>query len=163
MMILTQGVIPLEEQLQQFQTMVLQNQIDLSLIQKSLFFFESGSNDIFDFFESPEETRVDPEEHVELMLSQVKKFVRRIYSLGARRIVLLSLPPVGCAPGRAMLQDSPINRCDEHMNVMVKSYNFGLHELAKHVEFLYPGSLGTYGAIYDILKFQINIGFFSGN
>jgi hypothetical protein len=130
--------------------MVEQNQIDRTLIQKSLFLFESGSNDIFDFF-VPTKPPMDPEAYVKLLLSSVTNFVEKIYSLGARRIVLFSLGPVGCSPGRAMLPGSPTDRCDENINAMVRSYNHGLEEMAKHIHINHPGSVGTYAAVYDIV------------
>ncbi|KAK1370642.1 GDSL esterase/lipase 6 [Heracleum sosnowskyi] len=44
------GVTPIQDQLQQFQTLMDQNLVDRKQLEKSLFFFESGSNDVFNYF-----------------------------------------------------------------------------------------------------------------
>lgn len=81
-----QGVTSLQEHLQQFQTLVEQNHIDKNLIQNSIFFFESSSNDIFDYFLPFSPPILDPDAYVQAMLTQVTKFLDQIYKLGARRI-----------------------------------------------------------------------------
>ncbi|XP_015895532.3 GDSL esterase/lipase 6 [Ziziphus jujuba] len=147
------GVIPLQDQLQQFQTLVRKNKIDPSLVQKSVFLFESGSNDIFDYFLQLDTTpKLDPDAYVRGMVAQVAKFIDQIYKLGARKIVVVSLGPVGCVPARAILPGAPIDRCYGKMNVMVKNYNKGLENLTNHIPIKYPHAIGVYGAVYNIFQ-----------
>lgn len=147
-----QGVISLQEQLQQFQTLVEQNHIDKTLVQKSFFFFESGSNDIFNYFLPFDPPTLDPDAYVQAMLTQVTKFMDQIYNHGARRIAVFSLGPVGCVPARALLPGAPIDRCFGKMNLMVKKYNKGLQSLVNDMPIKYPRVVGVYGAIYDIVQ-----------
>ncbi|KAM5567863.1 GDSL esterase/lipase 6 [Rosa sericea] len=146
------GVTSLQEQLQQFQTLVDQNHIDKTLVQKSFVFFESGSNDIFNYFLPFAPPTLDPDAYVQAMLTQVTKFIDQIYMLGARRIALFSLGPVGCVPARALLPGAPINRCFGKMNLMVKKYNKGLECLVNDMPIKYPGVVGVYGETYDIVQ-----------
>ncbi|XP_037495696.1 GDSL esterase/lipase 6 isoform X2 [Jatropha curcas] len=146
------GVIPIQEQLQQFQTLVNQNQIDKNLIEKSIFFLESGSNDIFNYFIPFGSPKLDPETYVQAMLIEAANFIDKIYKFGARRIAVFSLGPVGCIPARALLPGSPINKCYGKMNVMVKKYNKGLEMLVKEMASKYPGAIGVYGAVYDVVQ-----------
>lgn len=148
-----QGITPLQDQIQQFQALVEQNQIDQNLVQKSIFLFESGSNDIFAYFlpfDTPNE--LDPDAYVQALLAQVMKFIDQIYRLGARKIVLVSLGPVGCVPARALLPGAPTDECHEKMNVMVKNYNKGLETLVNNIPIKYHGFVGAYGAVYDIVQ-----------
>ncbi|EOX99898.1 GDSL-motif lipase/hydrolase 6 [Theobroma cacao] len=147
-----QGVISIQEQLRQFQTLVEQNQIDKNLVQKSLFFLESGSNDIFNYFIPFDPPTLDPDAYVQAMMKEVATLIDQIYKLGARRIAVFSLGPVGCVPARALLLGAPINRCYGKMNVMVKKYNKGLESLINNIPIRYPGAIGVYGAIYDIVQ-----------
>ncbi|OMO51669.1 Lipase, GDSL [Corchorus capsularis] len=148
------GVIPIQEQLRQFQTLANQNRIDKKVIQKSLFFLESGSNDIYNYFLPFTPPTLVPDTYVEAMLKEVTNFTDQIYKLGGRRIALFSLGPVGCVPARALVPSAPItnNRCFGKMNVMVKKYNKGLENLVNDIPSRYPGAVGVYGAVYDIVQ-----------
>lgn len=86
------------------------------------------------------------------MLAEAEAFVDRIYKLGARRVALFSLGPVGCVPARVLL-GGPANRCFGKMNKMVKDYNKGLEGLVNEVIPLkYKGMIGVYGAMYDLVR-----------
>lgn len=142
----------LQDQLKQFQILIEQHQIDQKLVQKSLFFLESGSNDVFNYFIPFNTPTLSPDAYVEAMLIEVKHFVDQIYKLGARRVAIFSLGPVGCVPARALLPGAPVDRCFGKMNKMVKNYNFGLENLVKDIPNKYPGAAGAYGLIYNMVQ-----------
>ncbi|KAF9600783.1 hypothetical protein IFM89_012522, partial [Coptis chinensis] len=145
------GVMSIQDQLQLFKDSIKLNKTNASLVQHSLFLFESGSNDIFNFF-LYFDPKLDPEAFVQAMLAEVQTFIEEIYRLGARRIAIFSLGPVGCVPARVNLAEAPIPRCYGKMNKMVKSYNVGLENLVKDMPIKYPGTVGVYGAIYNIVQ-----------
>ncbi|KAG2709499.1 hypothetical protein I3760_05G242600 [Carya illinoinensis] len=149
-------VMPMQVQLQQFQTLVQQGQIDTTLIQNSLFLFESGSNDIFGYFFAAGSGAVQelprPHDFVKAMLDQVESFVDEIYNLGARRIALFSLGPVGCVPARALLKDAPLDRCYGKLNFMVERYNHGLLKMVRHARWKYPDAVIAYGDVYGMVR-----------
>ncbi|KAL0372682.1 UNVERIFIED_CONTAM: GDSL esterase/lipase 6 [Sesamum calycinum] len=120
------GVTPIQVQLQQFQTLVEQNRIDRKILNESLFFLESGSNDIFNYFFPFDTPTLTPDAYVQSMLTEVRNVVDTIYKLGARRIALFALGPVGCVPARILLPGSPVTR--------------------------YPGAVGVYGAVYKTVQ-----------
>ncbi|EEF30148.1 GDSL esterase/lipase 6 [Ricinus communis] len=146
------GVTPIQDQLQQFQALVQQNKIDKNLIKNSFFFFESGSNDMFNYFVPFVTPTLDPDAYVQSMLTEVANFLDQIYKLGARRMAVFSLGPVGCVPARGLLPDAPVSKCYGKMNVMVKKYNKGLENMAKSLPIKYPGVIGVYGAVYDLVQ-----------
>ncbi|XP_016509252.1 GDSL esterase/lipase 6-like [Nicotiana tabacum] len=146
------GVTPIQDQLQQFKTLVQQNLINNKLIQNSLFFFESGSNDIFSYFYPFGGPTLTPDAYVQSMLSEVTNFIDQISKLGARRIGLFSLGPVGCVPARTLLPGAPVTKCYGKMNKMVKNYNMGLENLGKSIPIKYPGSFAVYGAVYKTVQ-----------
>lgn len=154
---LSQGVIPIQDQLQQFQALVKQSQIDKNLLQQSLFFFESGSNDIFNYFLQFDTPALAPDAYVQAMLAEVAKLIDQLHSLGARRIAVFSLGPVGCVPARALLSGAPVDRCYGKMNVMVKNYNKGLESLVQNVPTNYPGAVAVFGGVYNLVqRFRAN-------
>ncbi|XP_010471117.1 PREDICTED: GDSL esterase/lipase 6-like [Camelina sativa] len=149
------GVTPIQIQLQQFQTLVEQNHIDKSIIEESLFLLETGSNDIFNYFLPFQTPTLSPDAYVNSMLDQVNKTIDQIYKLGARRIALFSLGPVGCVPARAMLPNAPTNKCFGKMNIMAKMYNTRLEDIVNIIPTKYPGVIAVFGAVYGIThRFQ---------
>ncbi|EXB65605.1 GDSL esterase/lipase 6 [Morus notabilis] len=145
------GITPIQVQVQQFKTLVEQNHIAQTLVKKSIFFLESGSNDVFNYFLPFDTPTLSPDTYVQAMLVEVGRFVDEIYKLGGRRIAVFSLGPVGCVPARALL-GAPTNRCFGKMNKMVKHYNKGLESLVKDIPVKYPGMVGVYGAVYDVVQ-----------
>ncbi|KAJ0037535.1 hypothetical protein Pint_22204 [Pistacia integerrima] len=146
------GVTSIQDQLKQFKALVKQNKIDKTLVETSLFLFESGSNDIFSYLASLGPPTLSPDAYVQSMLTEVSKLIEEIYSLGARRIALFSLGPVGCVPARALLPDAPVESCYGEMNVMAESYNKGLESLVNDVARKYPGAVAVYGDVYDLVQ-----------
>ncbi|KAB1205656.1 GDSL esterase/lipase 6 [Morella rubra] len=145
-----EGAMSLELQLRQFRSLVLEGQIDRDLIRNSLFFLEAGSNDIFNYFMT--NSSQTPKAYVQTMLYEMQSIVDDLYLLGARRIALFSLGPVGCVPARAMLSETtPQRTCFEPMNVMAKRYNHGLHKLVESKNRRYPGAVLTYGDVFNIV------------
>ncbi|KAK6931584.1 GDSL lipase/esterase [Dillenia turbinata] len=145
-------VTPIQDQLKQFQELVLKNQIDKTTIPKSLFLFESGSNDIFNYLLALQPPELNPTEFVQAMIAQVGIFVDQIHKLGARRIAIFSLGPVGCIPARMLLPEGRTDRCLGKMNRMIKDYNLGLETLVNDIPKKYPGAFAVYGAVYNIVQ-----------
>ncbi|GAB2296988.1 GDSL esterase/lipase 6 [Dionaea muscipula] len=159
------GMIPLQIQIQQFQALIHENQINKKLVENALVFLESGSNDIFNYFLPFNSSRLDPDSYVQAMLAEVRNFITDIYLLGARRVAIFSLGPVGCIPARSILPNAPIGKCFGKMNRMAKDFNFGLEGIIKDLPNKYPGVVGTHGDVYNIVQlFRANparYGFFN--
>ncbi|KAK9115422.1 hypothetical protein Syun_022219 [Stephania yunnanensis] len=146
------GVLSIQDQLKQFKNLVNQNKIDKKLIQQAFFFFESGSNDVFNYFLPFDTAKLDPGAFVQTMLTEAEHFIDQICQLGAHRIAIFSLGPVGCVPARVNLPEAPTDKCYGKMNKIVKAYNAGLENLAKSVPSKYPGTVATYGDVYKVVQ-----------
>ncbi|KAL1568403.1 GDSL esterase/lipase 6 [Salvia divinorum] len=147
------GVTAIQVQVQQFQSLVQQNQIDRKLLKDSFFLIQSGSNDIFSyFFPFDPPTLITPDAYVQSMLTQVGSFVDAIYSLGARRVAVFGLGPVGCVPARSNLPGAPVGKCYGKMNKMVKIYNMGLQNLVKDLPRTHPGAIAVFGYVYETIQ-----------
>lgn len=143
---------PIQVQLQQFKALVEQNYIDKKLIQESLIFFESGSNDIFSYFYPFNPPTLTPDAYVQSMLAEVANFVDTVYKLGPRKFAIFGLGPVGCVPARAQLPGAPVSRCYGKMNKMIKDYNMGLEIMAKALPTTHSYAISVYGAIYKTFQ-----------
>ncbi|KAG6398908.1 hypothetical protein SASPL_140379 [Salvia splendens] len=143
------GVTAIQVQLQQFKSRAQQNQIDRKVVKDSLFLIESGSNDIFSYFDPSTST---PDAYMQSMLGQIHNFVDNIVCLGARRVALFGLGPVGCVPARSNLPGAPLGKCYDKLNKMVKKYNMGLQNLVKDLARTHPGTIAVFGHVYETIQ-----------
>ncbi|KAG9449055.1 hypothetical protein H6P81_009020 [Aristolochia fimbriata] len=141
-------LITITTQLQQFESLVKQNKIEKRTIERAFFFFESGSNDVFQYYFFSE-TDTDPKAYTEAMVEEAKRWLEQIYRLGARRISVFGLGPVGCVPARMLFTNASADACHEEMNQMAQRYNLGLERLVMGMAKQYPGLHVTYGATFD--------------
>lgn len=153
-----QGVTPIQVQLQQFQSMVFKNifknhqRLHRTQIQNSLFFVVSGGNDIFSYFLPQLGIKPTTRRYVLSLLKQVVHFTTKIYLYGGRRIVLFSLGPISCIPGRVLIPFVSSSKCHVKMRNMADQYNAGLKRFVNLIPKLYPGAIGIYAAVYDTSK-----------
>ncbi|KAD2804236.1 hypothetical protein E3N88_37613 [Mikania micrantha] len=144
------GATTIKLQLQQFQALIDEKHVDQKQIENSLFFLESGSVDILDYFLLRNTS--DPKAYVQAMLKEVNQFIDIIYKLGARRIVIFSVGPLGCIPFRINIQGASSSQCFDKIDKMSEEYNVGLQFLVNNISKTYPYAIGVYGAIYTIVQ-----------
>ncbi|XP_021971532.2 GDSL esterase/lipase At2g23540 [Helianthus annuus] len=93
----------MEEQVQQFATVrgnitaLLGESKGDGLLQKSMYIFSIGSNDIMEYLFSPLKT-MTPEQFVINLTDAYAIHLKNLYSMGARKFGILSIPPIGCCP-----------------------------------------------------------------
>lgn len=145
-----QGVTPIQVQLQQLQTLIDENRLHKTLISNSLFFLESGSNDIFNYFMSPH--TISSKAYIDNMLKEVSHFIDKIYEVGARRIAIFSVGPMGCIPAKVLLPDAHIDQCLDKINNIVKDYNKGLEDMVNDIPRNYRDAISVYGLVYNITQ-----------
>ncbi|KAL3731391.1 hypothetical protein ACJRO7_028293 [Eucalyptus globulus] len=76
-----------------------------------MFLPESGSSEVFIYFVPIVAPTLGPDAYMWAMPAEVACFIGEIYKLGACKIVVFSLGPVGCVPARALLLGAPVGRC----------------------------------------------------
>lgn len=56
----------------------------------------------------------------------VESLVQNLYNLYVRRVVVMGLPPIGCAPHYQWQYDSKDGECVEEINNMIMGFNFAM-------------------------------------
>ncbi|EFJ37218.1 hypothetical protein SELMODRAFT_77440 [Selaginella moellendorffii] len=121
------------------------------LLANSLFLLSTGNNDLFNYVYNPKARfRYSPESYNTLLLSTLSRDLERLYSLGARKLVVLSLGPLGCTPLMLNLLNSD-GSCIGEVNDQAKNFNAGLQSLLAGLQTKLPGSRLLYANAYDIL------------
>ncbi|KAH7546740.1 hypothetical protein FEM48_Zijuj01G0233500 [Ziziphus jujuba var. spinosa] len=100
-------------------------------LSKSLFVIESGSNDIYSYFEPSDnsQNKTTPEQYINLMALTFKKQIKRLYNVGARKFVIVGIGLVGCTP--AERNGNKAGNCNEEINNLSVKYNGVLISILK--------------------------------
>ncbi|XP_010921444.1 GDSL esterase/lipase At4g16230 isoform X1 [Elaeis guineensis] len=140
----------------------------LSLLRNALFSVAIGSNDIINNYlipvvSAPERAVVSPEAFVESMISKFRMQLTRMYLLGARKIIVANVGPIGCIPYQRDTNPSTGSNCVEFPNQMAQSYNKRLKDLLLELRSSLEGALIAYANVYhivaDIIQHHTNYGF----
>ncbi|OMO65850.1 Lipase, GDSL [Corchorus olitorius] len=123
------------------------------LLRKALYFLMIGPNDVI--FHQSSETK-DTTKYFKDIVSRFKSQLTTLYKLGARKIVVTNIPPVGCTPFARDTEDSSAGECVSSLNDLAKLYNSRLMRLLKELEIKLPGSIfvtvNSYAILEDILN-----------
>lgn len=82
--------------------------------------------------------------------------MQRLYNLGARKFVLMSVNPNGCAPMARTAASPGHEGCIQSVNLAVRLFNSNLKTMVDDIKLEMPGSklvfVNSYKIIRDIIK-----------
>ncbi|XP_059284029.1 GDSL esterase/lipase At2g04570-like [Lycium ferocissimum] len=126
------------------------------IIKESLYLVSIGTNDFLENYYSMQSTRSSQyteEQFQEFLLRLAHNFVRQIYHMGARKISLTGLPPMGCLPLERATNSISGNGdgCNEKYNNVAKHFNVKLDGLVKRLNKELPGIRVVFADAYNLL------------
>ncbi|XP_041021699.1 GDSL esterase/lipase EXL3-like [Juglans microcarpa x Juglans regia] len=139
------------------------------ILSKSLFLVVAGSDDIANtyFLSHARELEYDIPSYTDLMLDQATTFFKEIYEQGARRIGVLSAPPIGCVPSQRTLAGGILRQCSEKYNQAAKLFNIKLSATLDSLNRNLPNSkmvyLDIYSPLLDLIENPKKYGFVIAN
>ncbi|XP_057522060.1 GDSL esterase/lipase 7-like [Amaranthus tricolor] len=123
----------LDEQMKMFETTVkiqlglhFRNRTELAqYLAKSIFIFSVGNNDYINTYFGIVKTRqhYSPPQFAKLLVDSLSRKLQRLYDLGARKIVVFELGPIGCIPSIMRGLRPKGIKCDENKNKIVSLFN----------------------------------------
>ncbi|XVE80961.1 hypothetical protein DITRI_Ditri15bG0023700 [Diplodiscus trichospermus] len=120
----------------------------------------AGTNDLlFNFLDLPTRRfEFDSKGYHDFLLQRLGNLVQELYGLGARKIVVAGLPPIGCLPIQmtSRLEFSTNRKCLKDQNSDAQSYNRRLVKLLPKIQSKLAGSKILYADIYQPLIDMIN-------
>ncbi|CAL0305876.1 unnamed protein product [Lupinus luteus] len=135
------------------------------ILSNSLTLVVAGSDDIANtyFLARVRQLQYDIPAYTDLMAKAATDFVKELYELGARRIGVLSAPPIGCVPSQRTLAGGILRECPEDHNVAAKLFNSKLSKQLDSLHQNYPNSriiyIDVYNPLLDIILNYQNYGF----
>ncbi|AES64973.1 putative triacylglycerol lipase [Medicago truncatula] len=129
----------------------------LKLLKNSLFTVAFGSNDFLDNYLAPgpsipEWQLLSPESFVAIMISTFRVQITRLFTLGARKIVVINVGPIGCIPCMRDLNPFSGDKCVKFPNHLAQLFNTQLKNLVEELRTDLKGSLFVYGDAYHIME-----------
>ncbi|KAL5231589.1 hypothetical protein ABZP36_030365 [Zizania latifolia] len=122
---------------------------------KSLYVISAGTNDVTMYFLLPFRATDFPtvDQYSDYLISTLQSYIQSLYKLGARKLMVSGLPPVGCLPVQKSLQGTGSGSgCVVEQNEAAERYNGKLKKALATVEAASPGAKIAYVDIYTPLK-----------
>ncbi|MFS7954985.1 putative GDSL lipase/esterase, SGNH hydrolase superfamily [Helianthus anomalus] len=151
------NVVSMEDQVQQFATVrgnitaLLGGTKGDHLLRKSMYIFSIGSNDLMTYiFTKP----MTPEQFVINLTDTYAIHLKNLYSLGARKFGIISLPPLGCCPlARASTHGGV---CDDDSNNLARACHASFDNLLKNLSSTLKGFKYSLANTYNMTMNVIN-------
>uniref|UniRef100_A0A1D1Y4J5 GDSL esterase/lipase APG n=1 Tax=Anthurium amnicola TaxID=1678845 RepID=A0A1D1Y4J5_9ARAE len=149
--------IPLSQQLEyykEYQSKLAQvagSQKATSILSEALYVLSAGPSDfVQNYYINPWLNKVySPDEFSSLLVGIFSNFVKDLYGLGARRIGVTSLPPLGCLPAAITLFGHGSNGCVSRLNTDAQGFN---QKLSNEVTSLTQQYTDLKIVVFDIYK-----------
>ncbi|CAN6446748.1 unnamed protein product [Victoria cruziana] len=131
-----------------------QDQQELSdYLAKSIYMVVFGSNDYINNYLMPKlypsSKLYDPHTYGQILVRVLTQQLKSLYSLGARKIVVVNVGPLGCMPSQIARADTN-GQCVDRVNQEVMAFNTQLFELVKKINSTLPGSIFVHYNVYDV-------------
>ncbi|XP_008793255.1 GDSL esterase/lipase APG [Phoenix dactylifera] len=164
--------IPLPQQLKYYKeyqsklAMVAGSKQASSILSGALYILSAGASDfIQNYYINPDLYKSQsPDQYSSLLVSIFTQFVKDLYGLGARKIGVTSLPPLGCLPLSITLFGHGSHQCVPRLNGDAQNYNRKLgaavNSLAKQLPQLKIAVFDVYTPLYDLATNPSKKGFF---
>lgn len=136
-----------------------------TILSKSIVIVCTGSDDIANtYFSTPfRRPQYDINSYTDLLLSSATAFYKELYEVGARRIGVLSLPPIGCVPSQRTLGGGIDRQCSKSANEAASLFNSKLSSAIHALNKQLPNStlvyLDTYNPLLSLIQNPAQYGF----
>ncbi|XP_016548375.2 GDSL esterase/lipase At5g22810 [Capsicum annuum] len=164
--------IPLSKQLEYYKEyqkklVVIAGKINsTSIINGSIHLISAGSSDfVQNYYINPLIYKVyTPNQFSDILIKSYTKFILELYGLGARKIGVSTVPPIGCLPASITIFGKDNNNCVKKMNNVAMSFNKKLNDtsikLQKKLFGLNLVILDIYQPLLDLVTHPADNGFF---
>ncbi|KAK9068941.1 hypothetical protein SSX86_013057 [Deinandra increscens subsp. villosa] len=147
------SAIPISAQLDMFKEYIMKLKKNIgeepanNIITNSIVVVVAGNNDLI----LTRRLQHDVVAYSNMLIKLVLNFTEEIYTLGVRRIVVFSLPPMGCYPFVRTLVGGPERRCVDKENDIAQLYNNILKQQLQFWATSFPQSRVAYIDYYNPL------------
>ncbi|KAL8459169.1 hypothetical protein ACS0TY_036586 [Phlomoides rotata] len=165
------SAIPLSDQLEQFKEYIgklkgaVGEESANKILSNSLYLVVAGSDDLANtyFTIGLRRKQYDVSSYADLIVSSASTFIQEIYELGARRIAVFGVPPVGCLPAQRTLVGGQLRMCSDEYNEAAQLVNSkfspALHSLTQTLPESRVVYIDIYNPLLNLILYPQNYGF----
>ncbi|XP_010320438.1 GDSL esterase/lipase EXL3 [Solanum lycopersicum] len=164
------SAIPLSTQLNQFKEYLSKLEVLVGeeeandILKNSLFLVVAGSDDLANtYFTAGVRLKKDVNSYTDLMVAKASEFVQELYNLGARKIGIFGIPPIGCVPSQRTLAGGPHRVCSEEYNEAAQlantKFSTQIHSLSQKLAQSKLVFLEIYNPLLDLIVNPKKYGF----
>ncbi|KAL9246564.1 hypothetical protein vseg_020082 [Gypsophila vaccaria] len=137
-----------------------------NIISKSILYVSIGTNDYIHYYllnVSGIQSLYTPWSFNRFLANTVKQQIKNLYAAGVRKVVIMGLAPMGCAPHYLWKYRSKNGECIEDMNNMIMEFNFVMRYVVEQLNDELPGAIIIFCDVYqgsmDIIENHERYGF----
>ncbi|XVE59489.1 hypothetical protein DITRI_Ditri05aG0049900 [Diplodiscus trichospermus] len=136
-----------------------------SIISGGIYLISSGSSDFLqNYYINPLLYKAyTPDQFSDILIDSYAKFIQDLYGLGARKIGVTTLPPLGCLPAAITIFGSNSYECVAKLNSNAVSFNSKLNATSQRLQKQLSGLnlvvLDIYQPLYDLVTKPADKGF----
>ncbi|KAA0033359.1 hypothetical protein IC582_026839 [Cucumis melo] len=136
-----------------------------SIISGAIYLVSAGSNDFLqNYYINPLlYKKYTVSQFSDIIITSYIIFIQNLYALGARRIGVTTLPPLGCLPAAITVFGSDSNECVEKLNNDAVAFNSKLNATSQSLRTKLSGLnlvvLDSYKPLYDLITKPAEHGF----
>ncbi|XP_060199856.1 GDSL esterase/lipase EXL3-like [Lycium barbarum] len=164
------SAIPLSTQLNQFKEYIgkLEGLVGKEeanyILGNSLFLVVAGSDDFANtYFTAGVRFKQDINSYTDLMVEKASEFVQELYNLGARKIGIFGIPPIGCLPSQRTLAGGLDRGCAKEYNEAAQfaneKFSTAIDSLSKELPQSKLVLLDIYNPLLDLIVNPQKYGF----
>ncbi|KAI7993258.1 GDSL esterase/lipase 7 [Camellia lanceoleosa] len=131
-------------------------------LSSAIFLINIGTSDYIHNYLQPKNYnsshRYNGKDFAELLTKKLGKHLEDLYNLGARKIIIFQIGPLGCFP-YIINKLKPESRCDEDVNKLVSIFNDKLDATLKELSQKLVGSTFVIARTFDLMKSMIEYPF----
>ncbi|KAG6436793.1 hypothetical protein SASPL_101695 [Salvia splendens] len=147
----------LNEYVERLQSIVGEEEA-VEILSRALVIVSAGTNDFaFNFYDFPtRRLEFTISQYQNFIHAKLQSFIKALYDVGCRKMVVSGLPPIGCLPIQ-MTAKSPLWRsCCQRENEEAVSYNDKLEKVVRQMETDLTGCRILYADVYNPMMDMIN-------
>ncbi|KAL1220146.1 GDSL esterase/lipase APG [Cardamine amara subsp. amara] len=136
-----------------------------SIIKGAIYLLSAGSSDfVQNYYVNPVLNKfLTVDEYGSSLIENFSTFIKQVYSIGARKIGVTSLPPTGCLPAARTLFGFHEQGCVQRLNTDAQNFNKKLNAAASKLQKQYSGLkivvFDIYTPLYDLVQKPSESGF----
>ncbi|XP_051113985.1 GDSL esterase/lipase At3g53100-like [Andrographis paniculata] len=135
-----------------------------TIISQGIHVVSTGSSDyIQNYYINPLVRSLSHDQFSDILIKSFSCFIQNLYNLGARRVGVTSLPPIGCLPAAITIFGQGSDHCVTRLNQDAVAFNEKLHAASRRVKAELPGLklviFDVYNPLLDMISDPADDGF----